>query len=87
MIVNIFLVVLFALINAILLLLPTGSALPAAFQSGLTTVWAWMKAMEFVLPLDALAVCVPIAFGWVLFVFTWEFIHWVLRKLPFTHLS
>jgi len=74
-------------LSMLLALLPDGSPLPQGVLDALSTMWMWIRSLDFILPLDAFAVCIPIAFSWYLFVFAWKFIHWILRKLPFLQVN
>lgn len=75
------------IIAMMLVLLPTGSPLPDGAREGIGTIWMWLRSLDFILPLTALGICIPIAFSWFLFLFSWKFIHWILRKLPFLNVN
>jgi len=82
MIITFFLGLVFIFINFILNALPTGGTLPTGFTSSISQIFTWIRSFDFIFPLSAISICLPIAFAWILFVFSWDFIHWVFRKIP-----
>jgi len=87
MIFNLIINFLFGIVTVLFSILPTGGSLPVSFTNGLSTLFMLVRSMSFILPLDTLAICVPLAFAWVLFVFAWDFFHWLIKKLPFLHMK
>jgi len=87
MILNIMFSVLNSLITLLFSILPTGGALPASFTTGISTLFGLIRGLSFILPLDALSVCIPLAFSWILFKFVWDFFHWLMRKIPMTNIQ
>jgi len=87
MIFNFFFNFLFAILNGLISILPTGGSFPTEIASTLSTVWGYIKAYDFIIPTSAIVICLTISFSWITFVFFWKVIHWILRKIPFLHLS
>jgi len=85
MITGIFLKLFLAVIMYVINLLPESTALPAAFQSGVTTVWAYVNNFSFLVPLSALQMCLAIALVFHAAVFGFKFVHWVIGKLRGSH--
>ena len=87
MIFSVALNIVFFLVNGFLSILPTGGDIPAEFAAGLLQVWNAFRGFSYILPIDAMVTCMAISFSWILFVFFWNLIHWILRKLPFLKMS
>jgi len=72
----------FSFLSFIFGLLPKGAVLPAPFVSTIVTMVQTMNGWSWFLPIDALYQCLTIVFAWFSFKFLWDFVHWILRKIP-----
>lgn len=85
MIITIIITVVRWLLTGLILLLPRGGSLPAAFTTGLTTFWGYVNSFSLVIPVSQIAICIGLMLAWDLFEIAWRFIPWILKKIPFIH--
>lgn len=81
MITSTFLNIIYAIINFFIGLLPIGGAFPTEWTTGVYTIWASINAFSFIVPVDTLVLCLGIAITFHLFVFGWNFMHWIYGLL------
>jgi len=81
MITTLLLNIFFVFIGFFLALLPVGGAIPAAWTSGIQTVWSDVNAFSFIVPVGTLVTCLGIALTFHLFQFGWNFFHWIYGLL------
>jgi len=77
MITTVFLNIIYQIINFFIGLLPTGVTFPADWVAGVYTIWSYINAFSFIVPVDILITCLGIAVTFHLFVFGWNFMHWI----------
>jgi len=58
-------------------LLPSGVSLPSDWVAGVYTIWSYINAFSFIVPVNVLVSCLAIAMSFHLFVFAWKGIHWL----------
>jgi len=85
MITGILLKLLLAVITYLINWLPDATPLPAAFASGVTTVWAYVNAFSFLIPMNALTVCLSIALVFHGAIIGFQSLHWIIGKLRGSH--
>lgn len=77
MITSILLNLVFAFISFFINLLPVGVLFPTAWITGVYTIWSDINAFSFIVPVSTLLTCLTIAIAFHLFVFGWNFLHWL----------
>lgn len=87
MILTIFFALVFGITNTILSILPRGAAPPTDFSIGVQTIASLIRSYDFILPFAALQTCFTVLVYWILFVSAWNFIHWLLEKVPFLNIK
>jgi len=85
MITGIFLKLFLAVITYMVNVLPDSTPLPAAFASGVTTIWSYVNSFSFLVPLSALQVCLAIALTFHGAILGFKFFHWIIGKLRGSH--
>jgi len=71
------------IVQSLISLLPQGGTLPAEWTSAVTTMWGFIEAFEFLIPIDTLLWCLGIALTFHLGVFTFKMFNWIINKIPF----
>jgi len=71
------------LIAVILSVLPAGSPAPAAWVSGVYTIWGDINAFSFIVPVNTLLFCLGIAMIFHLSILGFKVFHWIITKIPF----
>jgi len=87
MIINILISILFAIATAIVSILPTGGTFPPEIATGLASIYAGFKAWDFILPTSAILQCLGIGLSFWAFVLVWRAVHWIIRKIPWLHMT
>jgi len=77
MITTVFLNVIYTVISYFIFLLPDGTEIPASWVSGVYTVWSYVNAFSFIVPVDVLLSALALALTFHLFVFGWNLMHWI----------
>jgi len=77
----------FAIIVAIISILPNGGTFPPQIATTLATIWAGFKAWDFILPTGAITSCLLIGISFWAFVLVWRGVHWLLRKIPWLSMT
>lgn len=57
--------------------LPAGTELSTAWVDGVATIWGYINAFSFIVPVDMLITCLGIAIAFHLFIFAWKALHWL----------
>jgi len=76
----------FDFLNGLINLLPVGS-IPTGIGDSLTYIVGVMNTFNWFFPLDTLFTVLGITVGFELVVVSYHFIMWILRKIPFFHIT
>jgi len=87
MIFTIFFNLVYFMLSMVISNLPTSSGFPDAFSDGFLYVFKFLYAFDFLLPVSVLVLCLSLVLSFELAIFFWHGIHWLLRKIPFLHMS
>jgi len=77
MIVGFFLNIGYTFANFLIGILPTGATLPDSWVSAVYTIWGYVNAFSFIVPVSMLLYCLGIAMAFHGFIFAWKGLHWV----------
>jgi len=77
MITTIFLNIIYAFVSFFINLLPLGTGFPASWIAGIYSIWGYINAFSFIVPVDILVFALSIAISFHLFIFGWNILHWV----------
>jgi len=77
MIFTIILNIINAFISYFIQLLPIGATFPTTWTTGIYTIWSYINAFSFIVPVDTLLYALGIALTFHLFIFGWNFLHWI----------
>jgi len=71
------------LLSAILSILPEGGTIPTIWTNAVYTIWSYINAFSFIVPVDTLLTCLGIAMVFHIAIFTFRLFHWLITKIPF----
>lgn len=71
------------LIQAVVNFLPAGQAVPSEWISAVHSIWSYIEAFSFILPVDVMLWCLGVALGFHLAIFGFKVFHWIITKIPF----
>lgn len=74
-------------VAAILYVLPDGGTFPPQVGAAISTMYYYLRSIDFIIPYDTLVAVVTIGLLWELFCFVWWLVHWILRKIPVAHIT
>jgi len=86
MIVSIFLTFVNGFVNLVLGALPAGH-LPAIMTTGFAYFLGVANLFSYVVPVGHLLLAMTVVLAFDAAVLAWNFIQWVLKKIPFLHMS
>lgn len=87
MILTVLIYIVIGFIQLLILILPTGSGIPAEVWTMIHDLIANMLAWAWFFPVGDLLSALAIALTIDGFFFAWDGIHWLLKKLPFLHIK
>lgn len=70
------------IIQAMISVLPDGSALPVEWVNAVYSIWSYVNSFSFIVPVNTLLFCLGISLTMHFGVFAWEALNWVIRKIP-----
>ena len=71
------------ILQTIINLLPEGGTLPTEWTDAVATMWGFVEAFEFLIPIDTLLWCLGIALTFHLGIFAFRVFNWIINKIPF----
>jgi len=63
--------------------LPNGGTFPAEWTEAVYTIYGYINAFSFIVPVDTLLWCLGIAMTYHLAVLGFKVFHWAITKIPF----
>jgi len=70
-------------LQTIIGLLPNGGAMPEEWVSAVFTIWDYIEAFSFIVPVGTLLSVLGLALAFHLAIFTFKVFHWIITKIPF----
>jgi len=83
MIFNFFLSIPAYLIGALISILPDGGTVPQEWVSAVSSMWNYVEAFSFVVPIETLLWCLGIALTFHISILGFKLFHWIITKIPF----
>ena len=87
MIFTIPLTLVYLLLLGLISVLPVSSGLPDIISSSFAYLWGFLWNLDFVVPVSTLISLLSLTLGFELAIFTWDAVHWILRKIPMLHIK
>lgn len=69
-------------LQSIIMLLPQSSGVPTEWIESLYTMWGYVNAFSFIVPVNTIVFCLSTIMGYYLIVFGFDLIAWLLKKIP-----
>jgi len=82
MIATVLLNFLYSFLGVILGLIPVTVQVPSQWISAINTIWGYINAFSFILPVQTLLSVLAIAIAWHIGVFLFHMMTWIIRKIP-----
>jgi len=71
------------LVQALVSLLPDGGTLPTEWTNAVYTMWGYVNAFSFIVPIDTLLWALGVAVAFHVSIFTFKTFNWIINKIPF----
>lgn len=71
------------ILQALLGVLPTGGSVPTEWISAVSTMWGYVNAFSFIVPINTLLWALGIALTFHLAILGFKLFHWIITKIPF----
>jgi len=71
------------LLQMLFLILPDGGTIPTEWINAVYTIWSYINAFSFIVPVDTLLWCLGIAMVFHLAILGFKVFHWIITKIPF----
>lgn len=71
------------MIQLLVSILPNGQSVPVEWVSAVYSIWGYINAFSFIVPVNTLVFCLGIALTFHIGVLTFKIIHWIITKIPF----
>ena len=77
MITGFLLTIIYSFINFLVGLLSSGSTIPDTWVNSVYSIWGYINAFSFIVPVQTLLLVLGIAITFHLFIFGWKALHWI----------
>lgn len=81
MIFTVLLNIIYGFLHYFVTLLPIGNTSTSEWVAGIYTIWAYVNAFSFIVPVNMLVTCLGIAMIFHAFVLSWNIMHWLYGLL------
>jgi len=70
------------LVQGIITLLPASTGIQSEWVNALYTMWNYVNAFSFIIPVATFVFCIGTLMTYYLIVYGWDALNWILRKIP-----